>query len=109
MVSLTIAEFYFQLSALLARGEIEADALSPAMAKAFAEADEGGGAAAGALRRGDAILAAVRRFTPPSGELSEQIDQTSGELASAKNLTWSYAAFIAAEAARREALRLLSA
>jgi glucoamylase len=51
--------------------------------------------------RGDAFLATVRAFTPPSGDLSEQFDQRNGSQTSAKHLAWSYAAFISCVAARR--------
>ena len=57
------------------------------------------------LARGDAILAAVRGHIPASGELSEQFDQTTGAQTSAKNLTWSYAAFLTAWNARKTAAR----
>ena len=50
--------------------------------------------------RGDAFLETVRRFTPSSGQLSEQFDQRSGAQTSAKELAWSYAAFISCRAAR---------
>lgn len=50
---------------------------------------------------GDAFLETVRAFTPETGDLSEQFDQTSGEQTSAKNLAWSHAALITAVAARR--------
>lgn len=53
------------------------------------------------IRRGDAFLETVRAFTPPSGDLSEQFDQRTGEQTSAKHLAWSYAAFITCAAARR--------
>jgi glucoamylase len=53
------------------------------------------------LQRGDAFLETVRAFTPPSGDLSEQFDRSSGAQTSAKHLAWSYAAFISAVAARR--------
>jgi glucoamylase len=53
------------------------------------------------LARGDAFLETVRRFTPPSGDLSEQFDQKSGVQTSARHLAWSYAAFISCIAARR--------
>ncbi len=52
-------------------------------------------------RQGDAFLETVRAFTPPSGDLSEQFDRTSGAQSSAKHLAWSYAALISAVAARR--------
>jgi glucoamylase len=57
------------------------------------------------LSRGDGFLETVRAFTPPSGDLSEQFDQKSGAQTSARHLTWSYAAFISAAAARSRALR----
>jgi glucoamylase len=53
---------------------------------------------------GDAFLETVRAFTPPSGDLSEQFDQRTGEQTSAKHLAWSYAALISAVAARRVVL-----
>ncbi len=56
--------------------------------------------------RGDMFMAMVRAHTPASGELSEQFDQATGAQTSAKNLTWSYAAFITAFASRKAAGRL---
>jgi glucoamylase len=53
------------------------------------------------VERGDAFVETVRRFTPPSGELSEQFDQQTGVQRSAQQLAWSYAAFISCAAARR--------
>jgi glucoamylase len=50
--------------------------------------------------RGDAYLETVRAFTPESGDLSEQFDQTTGAQTSARHLAWSYAAFLSAVAAR---------
>ncbi|PWB90141.1 glucan 1,4-alpha-glucosidase [Methylocystis sp. MitZ-2018] len=55
------------------------------------------------LDRGDMFMAMVRAYTPASGELSEQFDQTTGAQSSAKNLAWSYAAFVAAVASRKAA------
>lgn len=52
----------------------------------------------------EAIMATVRRFTPDSGEMAEQIDKISGEACSARRLTWSYAAFLTAARARAAAL-----
>lgn len=57
------------------------------------------------LQRGDAFLQTVRAFTPASGDLSEQFDQKTGAQSSARHLTWSYAAFISAAAARSRALQ----
>jgi glucoamylase len=56
------------------------------------------------IAHGDGFLETVRAFTPPSGDLSEQFDQRSGEQTSAKHLAWSYAALISCVTARREAL-----
>lgn len=59
------------------------------------------GASCAALRaRGDAFLETVRAFTPADGQMSEQFDQRSGAQTSAKELGWSYAAFITCAAAR---------
>jgi glucoamylase len=57
------------------------------------------------LHRGDAFLETVRTFTPASGDLAEQFDQKTGIQSSARDLTWSYAAFISATAARSRALQ----
>ena len=54
------------------------------------------------IAHGDGFLETVRAFTPPSGELSEQFDQRTGEQRSAQQLAWSYAAFITCIAARRQ-------
>ncbi|HEY7608158.1 MAG TPA: glycoside hydrolase family 15 protein [Alphaproteobacteria bacterium] len=55
------------------------------------------------IARGDAVLDAVRAYVPDSGELSEQFHPETGAQLSARNLTWSYAAFITAWHARAEA------
>src|SRR5262249_24987483 len=55
------------------------------------------------IARGDAFLETVRAFTPPSGDLSEQVDRRTGAQTSAKHLAWSYAALISCVAARRAA------
>jgi glucoamylase len=53
------------------------------------------------VAHGDEFLETVRAFTPPSGDLSEQFDQRTGEQTSAKRLAWSYAALISCATARR--------
>jgi glucoamylase len=60
------------------------------------------------LNRGDMFMAMVRTHTPASGELSEQFDQTNGAQTSAKNLTWSHAAFVTAFASRKAAVNAAS-
>lgn len=69
------------------------------------EGDERRAVAALFRARGDSILKTLSRYTPPSGEMSEQLDKTSGEPSSAQNLAWSYAAFVSAFAAREKSLR----
>jgi glucoamylase len=64
-------------------------------------AARGSARASDLCKRGDAYLETVRRFTPASGDLSEQFDQNTGEQSSAKHLAWSYAAFISCVGARR--------
>jgi glucoamylase len=59
------------------------------------------------LNRGDMFMAMVREHTPATRELSEQFDQSSGAQTSAKNLTWSYAAFVTAFASRKATCRLI--
>jgi glucoamylase len=58
------------------------------------------------LARGDEYMQTVRDLTPPDGSLSEQVDRTTGAPVSARDLTWSYAAFIAAARLRNMAVRL---
>jgi len=57
------------------------------------------------IARGDAFRTTVRDFTPADGHLAEQIDRATGALASARDLTWSYAAFVSAARLRRACLR----
>jgi glucoamylase len=54
----------------------------------------------GERARGDAFLETVRRFTPEDGMMSEQFDQSTGAQTSAKDLAWSYAAFLSCVHAR---------
>ncbi|HEX2790258.1 MAG TPA: glycoside hydrolase family 15 protein [Steroidobacteraceae bacterium] len=61
----------------------------------------GAGGAHELVGRGNAYLETVRRYTPPSGDLSEQFDQNTGVQTSARHLAWSYAAFISCISARR--------
>jgi glucoamylase len=58
-----------------------------------------------AQQHGDAILRTVQAYTPEAGDLSEQFDRTTGVQTSAKQLTWSYAAFVTAAASRAQACR----
>jgi len=113
LATLAAAEFYFSLAQAVRRGgQI---AVVPANARFRERLGAGQAAADGeelprlAIERGDAIMRTVQAFTPGSGELAEQFDQTTGAPTSAKRLSWSYAAFITAAAARAEALRSMRA
>lgn len=55
------------------------------------------------LGRGDAFMATVRELTPADGALSEQVDRATGAQASARHLSWSYAAFVSTARLRAEA------
>ncbi|GAA5895006.1 hypothetical protein JCM6882_008263 [Rhodosporidiobolus microsporus] len=52
----------------------------------------------------DGLLDVVRRFTPPSGQMDEQIDKLTGEGKSARDLTWSYISLLTCLHARDAAL-----
>ncbi|GAA5868148.1 hypothetical protein JCM8547_003357 [Rhodosporidiobolus lusitaniae] len=56
----------------------------------------------------EGLLELVWRFTPPSGRMDEQIDKFTGEGTSARDLTWSYIAFLTATQARTEYLAAFS-
>jgi glucoamylase len=58
------------------------------------------------IHRGDAYLRTVRAYIPSSGAMSEQFDQRTGAQTSARELAWSYAAFISCVHSRREAVGL---
>lgn len=51
-------------------------------------------------RKGDAYMRRIIYHANPDGSLAEQIDRNSGYMVSARDLTWSYAAFITAFGAR---------
>jgi len=57
------------------------------------------------IRRGDAFMVRVRALTPPDGALSEQVDRATGVPRSARDLTWSYAAFLSTARLRDLATR----
>jgi glucoamylase len=53
------------------------------------------------IKKGDGFLDTVRQLLPPDGSMPEQVDSTTGQPASARHLTWSYAAFVSAVLARQ--------
>jgi glucoamylase len=107
--TLAAAEFYFRLAMALRGGAplpSTPENLRFRQRLGAGEAAADTHALAGLAReRGDAIMRTVQAFTPASGELSEQFDRTTGVQTSAKQLTWSYAAFITAAASRARACR----
>lgn len=120
--TLGVAEFHYRLAAAIRAGAaVRLNAGNrPFFSRFLADVDLSGrrlpadgrsrAAVAVALTdRGDALVALLLGFTPPSGELSEQLDRHDGRQTSAKNLGWSYAAFITAAAARVRAGRTTGA
>jgi glucoamylase len=57
------------------------------------------------VARGDAFMATLRELIPADGHMAEQVDRNTGAPASARDLTWSYAAFIEASRLRDVAAR----
>ncbi|MBF9234545.1 glycoside hydrolase family 15 protein [Microvirga alba] len=109
ITTLAVAEFYYRLAGCLARGhglacnDDNASFLARILDGRMSLPNE---ALTVLLERGDAFMATVRDYAPASGELSEQFDQSTGEPTSAKNLAWSYAAFITAYDARQHAIKI---
>lgn len=58
----------------------------------------------GVLNFADGFVKIALKYTPSSGALSEQFSRQNGSQVSARDLTWSYAAFITARAARLAAI-----
>jgi glucoamylase len=110
--TLAAAEFYFRLATALRSGaQMAATPENLAFRRRLGigeGAGESGAVARLAHARGDAIMRTVQAFTPAAGELSEQFDRTTGVQASAKQLTWSYAAFVTAAASRAQACRAIA-
>jgi glucoamylase len=113
LATLAAAEFYFRLAyALRGGGHMVRVAENARFRRRLGAAEstaDGEHLARLALERGDAVMRTVRAFTPPGGELSEQFDQTTGAQASAKHLSWSYAAFVTAAASRTQAFPIRAA
>ena len=104
LATLAAAEFYFTLASALRSGAELAVTSDNAR---FRQRLGRESAAAAAFERGDTFMRTVRAYTPPSGDLSEQFDRATGAQTSAKQLAWSYAAFITAAASRRRAAQAI--
>jgi glucoamylase len=111
LATLAAAEFYFRLAIALRSGaEMAVTNENARFRRGLIAADgaqESRAFAAAAVERGDSFMRTVQAFTPASGDLSEQFDRTTGAQTSAKHLAWSYAAFLTAEASRRQAVQAI--
>jgi glucoamylase len=108
LATLAAAEFYFRLAQALRGGAlmpVTAENLKFRQRLRATEPVAGASLVPLVMERGDSFLRMVQSVTPASGELSEQFDRTTGVQTSAKQLSWSYAAFITAAAARTQACR----
>jgi glucoamylase len=103
LATLAAAEFYFRLAVALQSG----GRLAATNENARFRERLGANSAAAAVERGDTFMRAVRAYAPASGDLSEQFDRTTGAQTSAKQLAWSYAAFLSAAASRRRAVQAI--
>jgi glucoamylase len=59
------------------------------------------------LARAEGYMARLRAILPPGDALPEQIDRSTGAPTSARELSWSAAAFLGAAEARGAAIRAL--
>jgi glucoamylase len=109
LATLAAAEFYFRLAVALKSGAAMATTDENARFRGRLSAAGGAGdsPAAAAIERGDMFMRTVQAYTPTGGDLSEQFDRTTGAQTSAKQLAWSYAAFITAAASRRQACQAI--
>jgi glucoamylase len=109
LCTLAAAEFHYRLAAGICSGQIceAVPEVETFLANAGVNGTQRGACelTSAFISRGDAFMATVRQFTPPSGILSEQFDKEDGHQTSARDLAWSHAAFITASNARRAALK----
>jgi glucoamylase len=103
LATLAAAEFYFRLATALLSGAEMATTDENARFRERLGAES----PAWAVGRGDMFMRTVQAFIPASGDLSEQFDRTTGDQTSAKQLAWSYAAFITAAESRRQACQAI--
>ena len=104
LATLATAEFYFRLAVALRSG---APLASTSENARFRQRLGTRTRANAAFERGDTFMRTVRAYTPANGDLSEQFDRLTGAQTSAKQLAWSYAAFITAAASRRQAAQAI--
>jgi glucoamylase len=108
LATLAAADFYFKLAIALQSGAgLVATNDNARFRRRLSAAAGGDSPAAAAIERGDSFMRTVQAYTPAAGDLSEQFDRMTGVQTSAKQLAWSYAAFITAAASRRQAAQAI--
>jgi glucoamylase len=104
LATLAAAEFYYGLAIALRSGARLSETSENAR---FRGRLRGASLATAAFDRGDTFMRTARAYTPVGGDLSEQFDRATGAQISAKQLAWSYAAFITAASSRRRAAQAI--
>ncbi|ODN70261.1 glycoside hydrolase family 15 protein [Methylobrevis pamukkalensis] len=101
--SFALAEFHYALAKRLRDGAaLPETGTNLAFRRGLFGDTATGDAAAALAARGDAVLAATLAHAGPDGEMSEQIDRTTGAQLSARQLTWSHAALLSVARARAQ-------
>ena len=104
LATLAAAEFYFRLAVALRSGApLGSNSENARFRQRLGDEDP----VKAAFERGDTFMRTVQAYTPPSGDLSEQFERSTGAQTSAKQLAWSYAAFITAASSRRHAAQAI--
>jgi len=85
LATLTVAEVYYQMAVEM---------------KKQGSASE----VSNLIKIGDSFVQRVQHHSHPDGRLNEQIHRDTGYMTSVENLTWGYASFLSAIAARNQAL-----
>jgi glucoamylase len=103
--TLGAAEFYYRLAVAVMKADgLPQTTVNADFRRRLGATDDAATQARALMARGDAVMRMVRHYTPADGSLAEQFDKTTGVPASARHLTWSYAAFITAAEARTQSV-----
>jgi glucoamylase len=109
LTTAAFAELYYRVAeAIQTRGELGITPRNrgflnltlPPGARLTARSPKGKALIAALRRKGDDYLALLRQYVGSQGEMSEQFDRDAGVPVSAYDLSWSYAAYLAAAKAR---------
>lgn len=110
LTTLAVAEYYFEISQRIGA---DPQLLSQPGLKEFYNFTANSMSAVGRTEsetlflRGEQFMERVRLHMDSQGSMAEQFHRDSGYMTSASDLTWSYAAFLTASAARDRALEVL--